>query len=115
MEFHVNGQSGEFQHLINHRQYYLGNPSLVSFETGLRDYSKENIAGQRQKEKTQSTSVKSGFSPLPFIDRKEFPNIAIEKKRAESLKKTNPFYSKESLLWKEASIDPKSLILVSAQ
>lgn len=101
VQFKVNGQSGEFAHLINHRRIGCPNESMAAFETGLRAYDNKLSKSMTQNEGNhakQRISDRPKFYNFPKIDRGEFPHYLVTQKEMEKLKKINPVYANENLI-----------------
>lgn len=97
----MNGQSGEFAHLINRRKITLANASMAAFETGLRSYENKRAKSIGQIEENyngQAMKDRPIFQALPKIDRGDYPYYLVTQKELEKYKKTNPVYSNDRLL-----------------
>lgn len=113
ISFKVNGQSGEFEHLINHRRVQGANSSMLAFETCLRSYdSKVKHISRRSKTDAEQPAslVRPQFSSLPKVDRGEFPQFVVTAKEAEKLKKSNAFYTKPGIIRPAASPSGKQTV-----
>ena len=107
--FRINGQSGDFNHLINKRRIRVGNESMVSFETGLRDYSLI-----KSKNGSNKGIPKEKFDSIPIVDRKEFPQFVMTKKDFEKKQKLFP-NMKEGLYKEIVGSTGRQEIVYSAQ
>lgn len=100
VDFKSNGHGGEFGQLINHRKVVKPNPTMLAFETGLRQShpafsinkgrrssaKAEDSDGQGQRKRlSSSVSDKKLFSSIPARDKKEFPCNTINLRKFELL------------------------------
>jgi hypothetical protein len=110
----MNGHSGEFGHLLNHRRITAANASMASFETGLRSYENRRAKSKAEPEDPQSPSkdqAKPKFQVLPMIDRGEYPYYLVTAKELDLYKKKSPIYSNERLVQQSKSPGAKVKVL----
>lgn len=116
VQFKVNGQSGEFNHLINHRRVAGPNSSMLAFETALRsqeekkDKKSKRLEDQAPKD---STANRPRFRSFPKKDRNLFPAFVVSPKEMEQRKKQHPFYLKEGIF--QSTDEYPGKYIVSAQ
>ena len=116
LQFKINGQSGELNHLINHRRVMGPNSSMVAFETGLRVYNTSKGRKVKQSEeplKPDPVQDRPQFKNTPKIDRQEFPSFLLSPKEAEQRKKQSSFYLRPGLF--KSTDSPPGKLIVSAQ
>ena len=109
MEFKPNGQSGEFNHLINKRRIKVANESMVAFETGLREH--RPVKGKQYSNKGLP---KEKFDCIPAVERKEFPQFILTKKDFEARKKNLPHIG-EGLFHELTGLTGRPEVVYSAQ
>ena len=116
VQFKTNGNPGEFWPFINHRVLEAPNECQLAFETNLRSYNapKLKVLSRPDSGVGKTTQDAPPFTNLPLKERHQYPFYRITRKEMDTFKKLNPSIPKESVVLKEDSTNPKSLIEVTA-